>query len=41
VNDPEATRLILETLFDVRAGVDYLVSVVREEDGGSEEEEED
>jgi hypothetical protein len=42
VDDVEATTLILEALFDIRAGVDYLVSVVGEEDdNGSEEAEED
>ena len=41
VDDPEATQLVLETLFDIRAGVDYLVRRSQEEDDGSEEEEED
>jgi len=42
MDDPEATTLILEALFDIRAGVDYLVSVVdKEDDDGPEEAEED
>jgi len=42
MDDPEATTLILEALFDIRAGVDYLVSLAGEEDDdGSEEAEED
>ncbi len=41
--DTEATALILESLFDIRAGVAYLVSRATEEedDYGSEETEED
>jgi len=35
-------QTIMESLFDIRAGVDYLVRVVQEEDDdGPEEEEED
>jgi hypothetical protein len=42
VEDTEATTLTLEALFDIRVGVDYLVSVIGEEDDhGSEEAEED
>lgn len=36
-------QAIMESLFDIRVGVDYPVAVVRgdEDDDGSEEEEED
>lgn len=40
MDDPEATQLVLETLFDIRAGVDFLVRLAQEENDGSEEEEE-
>ena len=44
-NDPPVThadvQTIMESLFDIRAGVDYLVTAVRgDEDDESEEEEE-
>jgi len=44
-SDPPLTerdvQTIMESLFDIRAGVDYLVSVVREEDDDEPEEEEE
>jgi len=44
-NDPPLTdrdvQAIMVSLFDIRAGVDYLVSVVREEDDDEPEEEEE
>jgi len=45
VSDPEATQLVLEALFDVKAKVSEIHAVVvgmdDEEDDGEEEEEED
>jgi hypothetical protein len=41
VEDTEATQLMLETLFDIRAAVYEIHDVVVAEDEGDEEEEEE
>ncbi len=40
MEDSEVTQLILESLFDIRTDVRYLVSVLKEDDDDAGEEEE-
>lgn len=40
MEESEATQLILESLFDVRTDVRFLISIVKEDDDDAGEEEE-
>lgn len=40
MEDTDATQLILESLFDIRTDVRYLISVLKEDDDDAGEEEE-